>query len=384
MVNKTDYTLLYPPVIEFGWGSRRRLPEVIAARGFGLSPGVVLVCSRTLARSGRRAELEALCGGNICACLHDVPHDPPLAAVNALLAAMREPGCQLVVAVGGGSVIDAAKAAAVIAPIGEHVEPFFRGERAIEGPGLPFVALPTTAGTGAEITKNSVLTDVARNVKKSLRSDHMVPTAAIVDPELTVTLPPSITAASGMDALTQAVESFLSTRAHNVSRSLAAAAVRLLMAGLPGAYADGGNREARTDVAEGSLLSAMAFSQSGLGAVHGLAHPVGLALDAAHGLVCAVLLPHVLRWNAPACDPELGRLASVTGYSGAEEFIGAIEELCRALGIPRTFAAMGLADVHVEYIVANCRSGSMAANPRPMEDDDVRALLRRLTDGGQG
>jgi len=378
MTRQNDFTLLYPAVISFGWGCCEQLTDVLENLGQGAAPRTFLACARTIVRTGRLARFSELCG-ELCGCDQDIPHDPPLATVDRLAQEAREARAEVIVAVGGGSVIDAAKAAAAVAPTSEPVQPYFDGERAIPAPGLPFVALPTTAGTGAEITKNSVLTDRQAGVKKSLRSPHMVPAAALVDPELTLTLPPSLTAASGLDALTQAVESYTSQRANAVSRPLAAAAVRRLMQHLPTVFRDGGDREARTAVAEGSLLSAMAFSQSGLGAVHGLAHPIGLALDLAHGVTCAVLLPHVLRWNEPVCRADLDELGRAAGLGGADAFVAAVADLCRQLEIPAGLAEFGLSEDHFPAIVANCRSGSMAANPRPMTDEDVTELLGRLT-----
>ena len=375
----TDLTLRYPAVIEFGCGARRKLPDIIASLRLGHEPRLLLVCIRTFVRTGEIDELRHLCGGASCGCYADVPHDPPLQTVDALIQIAREVHADAVVAVGGGSVIDAAKAAAVLAPAAGTASAYFHGQRSIDSPGLAFIALPTTAGTGAEITRNSVLTDPATRVKKSLRSPLMVPYAAVVDPELTMSCPPSLTAASGLDALTQAVESFLSKNAHAVSRALAAQAVKRLMAHLAAAFHNGSDADARTAVAEGSLLSALAFSQSGLGAVHGLAHPIGLALNLAHGLTCAILLPHILAWNAPACEAELRELAQAIGLRSSGEFTEAVSELGRELGIPANFAELGLTAEHFEEILANCRSGSMKANPRHLTDEDVLELLRTLS-----
>ncbi len=374
-----DYQLLYPPSIAFGWGCRETLGDVVVSACGTASPCVLLVCTRTAVRTGVADEVGGLCPGQVGAVCSEVPHDPALATVDELIGQARAVSADAIVAVGGGSVIDAAKAAAVIAPTGGAVTPFHRGARTVDRPGLPLIALPTTAGTGAEITKNAVLTDPDAGVKKSLRSPFMVPRAAIVDPELTVSMPPSLTAASGLDALTQAIESYVSLRANSVSRALAARAVGMLMAALPKAYECGTDAAARTATAEGSLLSAMAFSQSGLGAAHGLAHPLGLALDLAHGITCAVLLPHVLEWNAPVCAAELGELAAASGCGCGAGFVNRVKALCCELGVPGDFCGFGLRPEHSDQIVANCRSGSMSANPRAMSDDDVRALLMRLS-----
>jgi alcohol dehydrogenase class IV len=243
---------------------------------------------------------------------------------------------------------------------------------------LPVIALPTTAGSGAEITNNAVLTDPETRVKKSLRSPLMVPAAAVVDAELTLSQPPDLTAWSGLDALTQAIESYLSLTANAASRALARQAVAQLMRHLPAAVHNGQDREVRTAVAEGSLLSAMAFSQGGLGAAHGLAHPLGLGLGLAHGFTCAILLPHVLRWNAAVCAGQLGELAQAVNVPDAAAFVASVSRLCQELHVPDTFAGTGLSGDHFPAILANCRTASMKANPRPMSDEDVRNLLTIL------
>lgn len=378
-MNLPEFTLLYPRQVTFGCGCRAQLPDILQTVAETSGPRVLLVTIRAVRQTGVLGQFVALCGGDrVCTHFTGVPHDPPLSVVDAIVAAARDASADVIVGVGGGSVIDAAKAAAVLVPAAGTTRDYFYGERSFSVPGLPLIALPTTAGTGAEITKNAVLTDPDTGVKKSLRSAHMVPCAALVDPELTLGLPPSLTAHSGLDALTQAIESYISVRAHAVSRALAGQAVARLMSHLPQAVRDGNDKALRTAVAEGSLLSAMAFSQSGLGAVHGLAHPIGAVLGTAHGLTCAVLLPYVLRWNAPVREQGLGELACLIGRDTAAQFVEDVVRLCRQLGIPADFADLGLREGHFEHIVAHCRSGSMKANPRPMTDDDVIALLSRL------
>ena len=239
--------------------------------------------------------------------------------------------------------------------------------------------MPTTAGTGTEVTCNSVLTDVERMEKKSLRSPHMLARVALVDAELTVSQPPGLTAWTGLDALTQAVESYICLKAHDVSRALAAAAVRQLLAFLPTAVREGANRVAREAVAEGSLLSGMAFSQSGLGAVHGLAHPLGLALDLPHGLTCAILLPHILRLNMAACPAALDMLAAGVGVGGRAALVERIATLCRELGVPSTFGRCGLTPAKFPQILAACRSASMKSNPRHLSDEEITSLLSSLS-----
>ncbi|MCF7854353.1 MAG: iron-containing alcohol dehydrogenase [Candidatus Pacebacteria bacterium] len=377
---ETDYSLSYPRHIYFGWDSRQRLNDILAGAVNGLrSPRVFMVSTRSFHKDGGLDELDELLGGCIVGHTAGIPHDPSLAAVDGLVDAIRRVEADTVVAVGGGSVMDAAKAAAAIAPIaGASIVPYYNGERDIVTPGLPFIALPTTAGTGAEITSNSVLTDPATLRKQSLRSPQMIACAAVVDPALTVTMPPRLTAESGLDALAQAIESYVSRRANAVSAALACEAVHLLLTYLPAAYADGTSCEARLKTAEGSLASAMAFSQSGLGAVHGLAHPIGVLLGLPHGLTCAILLPHVMQWNMASSRERFTTLAHTVNVGDAADLVERVQEVCDELQVPDDFRQAGLREDHIPHIVANCRSNSMRSNPRPMSDDEVAEFVKKL------
>jgi alcohol dehydrogenase class IV len=374
-----DFALFYPPAIHFGSGCRFLAGELLRRVAGGQQPRTYVVCSRSVRAAGVLDELAGRIGISWCGIYDQVPHDPPLECVDALIEQLCLSSADAVLALGGGSVIDAAKAAAALAPTADGVRPFFEGQRLISRPGLPLVALPTTAGTGAEVTPNAVLSDRLKGAKRSIRSPFLVAAAALVDPDLTVSMPAELTAHSGLDALTQAVESYLSRQASAVSRPLAGAAVARLLPQLPRAYRDGQDLAARTQVAEGSLLAGMAFAQSGLGAVHGLAHPIGHALSLAHGLTCAVLLPHILRLNLPACRDELGALATSLGLEDAEALVDAIAALCVDLGVPDGFAAYRLAEADHAAIVANCRSGSMKVNPRSFSDTELLELLQRLS-----
>lgn len=371
------FELNYPPHVRFGWGVRKDLPAVIQRLTGSPVPRYALVVGRSAHYNAFIAECEGLLGKPQLI-YRDIRPDPVLANVDGLIAKLRSSQPELVIGCGGGSVMDTAKAGAALAPLGGNTIDYFYGKRSIDRRGIPFIAMPTTAGTGAEVTKNSVLTDPDTLIKQSIRDPRMVAVAALIDPELTLTLPPAITASSGLDALTQALESYICTRANSVSRALAARAIELIFPSLPVVYEDGENREHRTLMAEGSLLSAMAFSQSGLGAVHGLAHPLGAMLDVQHGLTCAILLPYILEFNASVSSPHYAELGAQLGLGGAQEFIDAIRALCDRLNVPSTFSDHGLQAKHSDFIIANCRSNSMKANPREISDTQVENLLAAL------
>jgi alcohol dehydrogenase class IV len=372
-VMKNNFTLVYPPKIIFGQNSLKELPDNLPVKS-----RILLVTGKSLRQSGRIEEVENLLSSFPVIHFCGIPPEPPLSSVDELAALGRKGKVTAVVAIGGGSVIDAAKAAAILIPREGACGEYFHGNRKILDKGLFFAALPTTAGTGAEITVNSVLTDTATKIKKSLKSPFMVPDLAIVDPVLTLGASPELTAASGLDAFTQAVESFTSADANIATKALACKAAGIIFRNLTRAYENSNDMDARTEMAKGSLLSAMAFSQSGLGAVHGLAHPAGALLGIPHGVICAILLSPVLEWNLPECRTDYDELAKACGLRNANEFIAETRELSSKLKIPPDLSGYGLKSGHFPFIMKNCRSRSMECNPRQMTDADISKLLESL------
>ena len=357
-----------PKEILFGCGERRKLASKLAA-------GNVLVVAGRHSKERVESELLPELEGREVRVVADVRPEPPLEDVERVLAAGREIHAANVIGWGGGSAIDTAKSAAALLPLDGSVEDYFYGRRKIPGKGCFFAALPTTSGTGAEITPNAVLIDPATGIKQSLRHGTMFADVAIVDPELTFDCPPDVTAASGFDALTQAIESFLSKKASPASDALALKAALALYPALLRAVRNGAET-ARIAMAEGSMLGAMAFTQSSLGAVHGIGHPLGSLLHVPHGVCCAVLLPELLRWNLPVCREKMAFLAHQLIRDTPEALIAALEELRRAVDLPADFSGYGLKKEHFGFIVANCRSGSMKSNPRDFSDAEVEAILR--------
>lgn len=373
---KSTYSSYFPTAVHFGSGIRGKLPEVMDSLIPNGDPRVFLVASNSVRKQAIGQELTQLLGRRLIGEYTKVPHDPPISCVDEIIAEARAAGANCFLAAGGGSVMDACKTAAFLARESAPVAHFFRNIIPMPRQGMPMAAIPTTSGTGAEITKNAVLTDTERDLKASIRATAMVPAVALIDPDFTLGLPKRITADSGLDALTQAIESYISEGANNLTQPLAARAVALLMKWLPIAYANGNDPEARIGAAEGSMLDALAFAQSGLGAVHGLAHPIGHRLNTAHGFTCAVLLPHVMRFNLPVRRNDFDALAIAAGCANAEDLIDKVQQLCEMMEVPRHFQALTPADI--PYIIKNCRSGSMKANPRPMSDADVESMLVKL------
>src|SRR5581483_6934527 len=293
-----------------GVGRAAELPDVLA----GLGSRVLACTGADPARHdgllGRLASLPAV---------FPVAGEPTAAAVRAGVAAAREHGADVIAAIGGGSVIDAAKAVAMLLANGgdplDYLEAVGSG-RTITRPSVPCVAVPTTAGTGAEVTANAVLAVPEHRLKASLRSPLMIPRLALVDPQLTVSCPPPVTAASGLDALTQCLEPFVSVLATPLTDGLAREGLRRAAAGLRAAYADGRDLAARSDMATCALLGGMALANAKLGAVHGLAGVVGGTADVPHGMACAALLVAVIEADLrvlPPVSPALDWYAEAGG-----------------------------------------------------------------------
>jgi alcohol dehydrogenase class IV len=361
-----------------GAGRAAELPDMLAGLG-----SRVLVC--TGADPDRHAGLLAGLAG--VAAVFPVTGEPTVETARAGVAAAREHGADVVAAIGGGSVIDAAKAVAMLLANGgdplDYVEAVGSG-RTITRPSVPCVAVPTTAGTGAEVTANAVLAVPEYRLKASLRSPLMIPRVALVDPLLTVSCPPPVTAASGLDALTQCLEPFVSVRATPLTDGLAREGLRRAAAGLRAAYADGGDLTARADMATCALLGGMALANAKLGAVHGLAGVAGGAADVPHGMACAALLVPVIEANVralPPGSPVLGRYAEaavlLTGRPDASvgDGLAWIRQTLALLAVPG-LAAFGLTPAHAGGIAAKAlTSSSMQGNPVPLSQGDLEAVV---------
>jgi alcohol dehydrogenase class IV len=367
----------------FGAGRSAELPALLA--GYGQR---ALVC--TGASPDRHAGLLARLG--LPAAVFPVAGEPTVDLARAAAAAAREHGADVVAAVGGGSVIDTAKAAAML--LGNGGDPLdylevIGGGRPITRPSVPCVAVPTTAGTGAEVTANAVLASPEHQVKASLRGAAMLPRAALVDPLLTVSCPPAVTAASGMDALTQCLEPFVTPLASPLTDALAREGIRRAATGLRRACADGTDLDARADMAVASVAGGMALANAKLGAVHGLAGVLGGSVAVPHGVACAALLAPVIEANVAALragapgHPALARYAEVaallTGDHGAaiEDGLAWVRHTLALLDIPG-LGAFGLVPGQFDAIAgAALRSSSMRGNPVALTAGDLTGILAR-------
>jgi alcohol dehydrogenase class IV len=380
------FDLTLPGDIRFGAGRVSEVPGALADLG---TNRVLVITGRTTSRAdGIRAALNA---ADMSSMVLGVATEPSIERVRAAVDLALETGCDAVLGFGGGSALDVAKAVAVLARSGtdpmDHLEVIGAG-RPIERPGLPCVAVPTTAGTGSEVTRNSVLS--GGGVKASLRSPLMLAKLAVVDPDLLVGVPKPTIAASGMDALSQLIEPLLSQRAHPFTDALARDGIRRSARSLRRAYQEGmEDPGVREDLAIASLFSGMCLANSGLGAVHGLAAAAGARLSAPHGAVCAAVLTaatdvnlRALRERAPN-HFALQRIAEVasllTGRPEAspEDAIAWLAELTAAMSIPG-LASYGLnQDAIATVVTAAQRASSMRGNPIELSDQEVTEIVTR-------
>ena len=367
------YNMQMVPQIVFGAGALEKLSALIPA-----DARVLIVSGGSSQRNGTVERITGFLVPRKVAVYSSVKPEPTIQQVDEVRAMFRDFQASAVVAVGGGSALDTGKVVAAAADSQIPTAEYFFNRALLPEKGCFMAALPTTAGTGAEVTPNGVFSDEITGIKQSIRGGTILPSLALVDPELSISCPANVTAASGLDALTQGIESYIARKANNTTQALAMQGVRLINNAIEAVYGDGGNIYARSDMSEGTMLGAMAFAVSGLGAVHGLAHPLGAKLHLPHGLVCGILLPQILKWNYPVCREELNDLACFAGLPCAEALIERTGELLEKFERKRNLSVYGLKADDFPWIVANSRSGSMRANPRDFSDEELNAILYEL------
>jgi len=371
--------------IVFGPGVARQLPKM--AREFG---------SHALFVMGRNQEraaplLSALETAGVQSVVFRVEGEPTLRMVREGVRAARN-GCDLVLGFGGGSAIDAAKAIAALStnsgePL-DYLEVIGRG-RALENTPLPFLAIPTTAGTGAEVTRNAVLGSPEHGVKASLRSAAMLARIAIVDPDLTLSLPPGVTASTGLDALTQLIEPYVSSRANPLTDLFCREGMKRVSTALVKAFRDGEDRAARESMSFASLLGGLALANAGLGVIHGFAAPLGGTLNAPHGALCAAVLPHgiaanirALRERAPKHEAlrkygEIARILTGNPQAEPEDAAAWAASLCEQLGT-LSLGRHGLDRSQIGALAEEAaRASSMKANPIPLTKAELIEIAER-------
>lgn len=344
----------------------------------------MIVTDKILIQAGVVAQVEALLPME-AGVFSDVNPEPEIEIVDLCVQMIREGGYDGLIAVGGGSAIDIAKAASVMATNEGSIEQYF-GTNLVKKPGLPLIAIPTTAGTGSEVTNISILSDTKEQVKKGIVSPYLLPDVAIVSPVMTLTCPPSVTAASGVDALVHAVEAYISKFASPVTDALAIGAMKLIAVHLPKAYACPDNIESREAMITASLMAGLAFGNAGVGAVHALAYPLGGRFHMAHGVSNSLLLPYVMRANKIACLEKLGEIAQALGENvaglnrdeAAEKAIEAMTRLCRYVEIPQSLREFNIPESAIAEMAEEAMKQTrlLKNNPRALRKKDIEDIYR--------
>ena len=390
-----------PHAVLFGNGQRRSLGRV--ARRIGTR---ALIC--TDARFAADAEMAVLRAAldeqGVTALVFDgTEAELPLAGIFACLEVARPFAPGMVIGVGGGSCLDMAKVVSLMLSHDGPADSFY-GENRVPGPVLPVIAMPTTAGTGSEVTPVAVLGDSSRDLKVGISSPYLIPHTAICDPELTVTCPPGLTALAGADATTHAIESFTAIRReptaglamervfvgkNRLSDGHALAAMRALWTYLPRAVANGADLEARTEVMYAAMLAGLAFGSAGTAAAHAIQYPVGALTHTAHGLGVAALMPYVMAFNRPACTAEYADVARAMDIVGndrealADAAVRAVSDLFDTIRIPRTLAELGLKSDQLDWVARQSLLASrlVSNNPRLLDLAGATCIVNAAFDG---
>ena len=386
-----------PSTIIFGDGQRSVLPRATLAFG---NRAFLCVDPYLQASAEWFAPLLSAMedAGIATAIFSDIAPELPMACLDSALAQARSFAPTVLVGIGGGSCLDLAKLLALLLAHDGAVQDYY-GELNVPGPTLPVIALPTTAGTGSEVTPVAVIEDPERATKVGLSSPHLIPRVAICDPEVTWSCPPTLTAASGADAMTHAIEAFTAARrpfgadlvfdhvfvGKNVmSDQFALSAIGLLGRSLAKAVADGSDRAARSDIMQAALLAGMAFGTAGTAAAHALQYPVGAITHTAHGVGVAVLLPYVMQYNRSCCTTEYAAIARALGQTDgtepelADRAITAVADLFARIGIPSDLAAMGLHEDQIGWAAQQGFSAKRLVhnNPRTLSEAALATILR--------
>lgn len=378
-----DFTFKIPQSIEFGIGSLKKLPEILKENQ---SQDVFLISDRGLEGLGVVKKIQDIieAGGINCTTYLGTVPNPTVNVVNESTKLYRECGATSIVALGGGSSMDVAKATGVLAKYGGEITDY-EGLHKVPGPVVPIIAIPTTAGSGSEVTASAVITDESRNYKMSVISYEMLPKYAVLDPEMIMTAPASIAASCGIDALIHAMEAYISTNASPFTDAMAEKAMALIGDNLRQFVANRQDKEAACAMMSGSTFAGIAFAWAKLGNVHAMSHPLSAHFHIAHGVANAILLPTVIEYNALA---DRGRYEKIYNFiSGKAEpvknfdpqlLVDEIKKLNAAIGIPETLSEMGVTEDKIAEMAEDAmKSPNVAVNPRATTIKDIITLYKK-------
>jgi len=384
------HKLTFAPTSYIGWGCLSVLPDEVERLQ---AKKVLIVTDPFLQKLGITDTIEKPLQQMGCTTdiYTDVEPEPPLEIGEKLVAYTRSQEFDLVIGLGGGSALDLAKIAAVLSKNHGNVSDYLNlsGNRTITDKGLPKILIPTTSGTGSEVTNISVLSlDTTKDV---VTHDFLLADIAIVDPELTITLPPKVTAATGVDALTHAIEAYVSKNANPVTDSLAFKAIQLISGAIRTAVKDGENKQARSDMSYGSYLAGLAFFNAGVAGVHALAYPLGGQFHIAHGDSNAVLLPYVMGYIRISCEEQLKHILEAMGSSTVGQTqeeasytcINKLEELVNDVGIPSTLKGFNIPIESLEALTDDAikQTRILSRSPMELKRDDIFAIYKSAFEG---
>ncbi len=376
------FSFVLPTRIEFGAGCLSKLPDVlnelqVKRALFVTDPGVRKAC---ILEEVEKKLRESGVGFEVFDGVEANPKDRNVESGVKLLSRIT---ADAIIAVGGGSPIDCAKAMAIVGKLGGRIRDY-EGRGKVKAQVIPVIAIPTTAGTGSEVTFSSVITDSEKAFKFSIRDTAIAPRVALADPALTVSMPPSLTASTGMDALTHAIEGYTATVSEPIADACALEAVSYISRYLRQAVEEGADEEARSGMLVGSLLAGIAFSHSDVASVHCIAEALGGMYDAPHGACNAIALPAVMEYNLPWCTDGYARIAEAMGIpfkekaEGARAAVDEVKQMARDVGLPE-FRSLGVAESDLEEIAGkSVMNGSNSSNPRPMKTEDYLNVLNVL------
>ena len=378
------YQFYVPTKIHFGVGAVKTLATILDT--YPLSTNILLVTDKGIIEAGLVNQIEDILLEKQFSytIFSDVQPNPKSSMVNEGAQFAKNLDIQLIIAFGGGSTIDTAKAISILLTNDGTILDY-EGVGKVQHDGIDVIAIPTTAGTGSEVTASTVITDEHTLFKAAIISPKIFPTYAIVDPQLTVGCPPTITSSTAVDALTHAIESYLSKQENGVVRQMALQAITLIHDAIETAYREPKNIQARTDVLEGAMLAGLCFSQTRLGNVHAISQAFGGIFDIPHGFANAVLLPYVLAFNLPAAPQKFVHIAQALGvYDGklsdienGQRVVERIQTLNATLHIPATTKELGVQlDALPQLIADSMRSGNVLVNPRQTTAEDIETIIK--------
>jgi len=369
-----NFNYYLPVDISFGRGIRNNIHNFVDKFG----KKAFLIADPAISQCSIYRDFVDNLGPTLVGIWNNVQPNPELNSVQTVADKIENSNVEFVIAVGGGSTIDAAKAAALAAKTSIPIEAYHSNREKVGNESLPLIAIPTTSGTGSEVTPVSVLTDIERGVKAPIVGEALLPRKAIIDPEWTLTMPPVITAATGMDALSHALEAYWSTGSVPICDALAEKATVLILRNLHKAYTDGEDVDAREKMSLGSLLAGMAFSLPKTAAVHACSYPLTQRFGLSHGVACAFTLDSFIRFNAQIMPDKLNHLAKFSDLKDAIHLADKVSELKSLTGLPQTLKQAGIKTEDIDVLVAESFHPNINNNPRKVTPNDLKQIYQEL------